>query len=786
MPPVRPESAPVEEKASTATPPTGESPAEHQLTEAWQTILKRKWLILAFALMGTAYGFYKGSTQPRLYDASSTIELHSGSANEYRIGSSSAGGEGSTSRISTQLAILRSDSLLLTVARNLNLANDPDFMDGGKPGAPFRNIDDPVIRLIVVGSLQASIGVQAIPKTDLLQISCTQSSARLAAEIPNRLVHDYIQRSFQSRNDASKRVTDFYSDQLGSLKQEVETSQARLIDLQKQLGALGFDPSLNEYTSALTDLNRAVDASELARINAEIHYDSVVATGGNLGSSQPFPSPSVPATGAPSNSASTTPGPTDTPSTPTTSITSGNAVVGLRNQIDTDRISLAQLTAPGGLGPNHPKVLALKEEIAELQTQMIEAQKRNITEAKQGYVAARSGEEHTRAALESEKGEAFKLRDKLVEFTLRQREFEANRTLYEGLQTRLRTAAVQAGLESTEIDIVDPAVPPLGPSLRPRSSFLTMNTFAMLLLGVIVAFVLEALDTSLRSVSQVEAVTGLPTLALVPRTRRAPDHDSQSVVMQNVVALSSPKSQFAESFRALRTSLLLSVAGHQPRTILLSSSTPAEGKTTVSINLACILAQSNVRVLLIDADLRRPTIHHRLGLQGRVGLTSVLTGSTTFEEAVQKLADVPTLDVLVSGPVPPFPTEMLSSETMHALLERCRGIYTHIIIDSPPLLSVTDSVVLAQEADAVVMVVRYGKSTKTTVRRARDLLARANAGIAGIVLNAIDLTSPEYRTYHGDYSYGGYASHGNTPVDWRTRSSSFLADQETGPKGGRS
>ena len=157
-----------------------------------------------------------------------------------------------------------------------------------------------------------------------------------------------------------------------------------------------------------------------------------------------------------------------------------------------------------------------------------------------------------------------------------------------------------------------------------------------------------------------------------------------------------------------------------------------------------MLAQRNVRVLLIDADLRRPTVHHRLGLNGKVGLTSVLTGAVTLEQAVQHIPEVPNLDVLVSGPVPPFPTEMLGSENMRQLLEHARGTYTHIVMDSPPLLSVTDSVVLARDADAIVLILRYGKPSKQAVRRARDLLVRSGARVTGIAINAVDLDSPEY------------------------------------------
>ena len=178
-----------------------------------------------------------------------------------------------------------------------------------------------------------------------------------------------------------------------------------------------------------------------------------------------------------------------------------------------------------------------------------------------------------------------------------------------------------------------------------------------------------------------------------------------------------------------------------------------------------MLAQRDTRVLLIDSDLRRPTVHHRFGLVGKTGLTTVLNGTMTLENAVQHVPEIPNLDILPSGPVPPFPTEMLGSEVMVQLLQHCAEIYSHIVIDSPPILSVTDGVILARHADAVVLVVRHGKSSKHVVRRARDLLARAGAPITGIVLNAVDLSSPEY---YGYYGYSGFTYYGVDSTGWET------------------
>jgi polysaccharide biosynthesis transport protein len=717
----------------------GHSPADTSLSEALLTVRKRKYIIGAIALLGLIWGFYKGTTQPRLYQAYGTIEIRTGSSNQFRVSGNGGYGNASTS-LPTQVAIIKSDTVLLTVARDLDLPNNAAFTGYNGPSRHL-SLDDLNIRQSTLNSMNADIVVTVVPKTDLVTISCSTLDPKLSADIVNRLIHEFIQRSLQSSFEATQRVSDFLSLQLRDLKQQVENAQEQVIDLQKRIGVLGFDPQHNEIQSTLDDLTRAAGAAQINRIQQQSRFQTLThmnpdSLDGSIGSQVGGGLPS--------------------------------ALPALRSQREQLVAQQAELSVT--LLPKNPQMKALQAQIDELGKQIGEEENRLLDQAQQAYVAARDDEAQTRAALEAEKAEAYKLRDALVEYTLRSRDFESNRALYEGLAQRLRTAGIEAGLESTEIDIIDNAVPPVSPSLRSRTSMMLIDLLVMLTLGVVVAFVIESLDTGIRTVAQIESISGLPSLALIPRIRRtAADVTAQTPVQRNLGVIRNPMSQFAEAFRALRTSLLLSVAGREPQVVLLTSATPTEGKTTVAMNLACVFAQRDVRVLLIDADLRRPTVHHRFSINGKVGLSSVLTGGATLEQAVQQIPEVPKLDVLVSGPVPPFPTEMLGSEAMRQLIAQCRGIYTHIVLDSPPLLSITDSVVLARESDAVVLVVRQGKSNKHAVRRARDLLMRAGSRVTGTVLNAVDLNSPEYYAYYGYSGYSGYASAGVDSKGWESK-----------------
>jgi polysaccharide biosynthesis transport protein len=270
-------------------------------------------------------------------------------------------------------------------------------------------------------------------------------------------------------------------------------------------------------------------------------------------------------------------------------------------------------------------------------------------------------------------------------------------------------------------------------------------------------------------------ISGLASLGMIPlgsKSAREGAHPKRLVIASSkeaveLVTQARPQSQMAESYRALRTSLLLSNLGAPPKVIMVTSALPQEGKSTTSINCAVVLAQKGVRVLLIDADLRRPSIHKTLGMGPRSGLSNVLTGSTTLEQAITRSTILPNLQILPAGTPPPNPAELLASTNMRDVLNQLREQFDHIVVDTPPSLSVTDAVVLSPRADAVVLVIRSGQTTKQSLRRARNILGQVNAKVIGVLLNAVDLSSPDYYYY---YEYQGkyaryYRDGGETSED---------------------
>ena len=650
------------------------------------------------------------------------------------------------SDLDTEVKILRSDLLALQVIKQLKLDRRPEFGGGGEtPSANSLGMttdvldpNSPRISGLLAG-FRGSLRVVLQPNTRIIEIRYVSPNKELAAAIVNTLVSTYIEQNFKTKFESTMQTSDWLSKQLVDLQMKVETSQEKLVRYQKEHSILGIDEKQNIITEKLDELNKALTAAESDRMQKESLYrltqggdEEVVASASSVDESSGASSPSA-------------------------------LLEKLRVQKADLKIQVADLGTQ--FGPSYPKVAELNNQLKEVDVQIqAEAHKLGLRIRDQ-YRAAVQRESMLRDAMEKQKQQANQLNESAIEYSLLRRDVETNRTLYEGLLEKLKEAGVTAGLRSNNIKVVDIARIPLAPSEPNIPRNLTFALLLGLTSGIGLAFLLENLDNSVRTPEQAQAIAALPALGMIPlgSKRNADEVKGRLAVASSreaveLVTQSRPQSQMAESYRALRTSLLLSSLGAPPKVILVTSAMPQEGKTTTSINTAVVLAQKGVRVLLIDADLRRPGIHKALGMGPRSGLSNVLTGSADIEQAITRSPLIPSLSILPAGTPPPNPAELLASTNTRDLIDSLRHEFDHIVIDTPPTLSVTDAVVLSTRADAVVLVIRSGRTTKQALRRARELLLRVNARVTGILLNAVDLSSPDYYYYYeyqGKYG-GGY------------------------------
>jgi polysaccharide biosynthesis transport protein len=718
-------------------------PQDSALREYLRVLIKRKFTVL-FCLVGifTLVAVATLKTTP-IYVAGGRIAVNkvdSGLVNFKDSGGGLALDYYDPTDLDTEVRILQSDLLALQVIRQLNLDKRPEFggTSASSPNlAPDSLQADSSRTSALLGAFKGSLRVALIPNTRIIDIHYRSPNPELAAQVVNTLASTYVEQNFKTKFESTMQASDWLSKQLVDLQMKVETSQEKLVKYQKQHEILGIDEKQNITTAKLDELNKELTSAESDRMQKESVYRLLQS-------------------GDPDVIASASPG---GESSGGSTSNSGSALLdNLRTRQAELKIQIAELSTQ--FGPSYPKVAQLNNQVKQIDIELQAEMKKMAGHVRSQYMTALHREGMLRDALNRQKQEANKLNESAIEYSLLKRDVESNRQLYEGLLEKLKEAGVTAGLRSNNFRIVDAARVPMSPSEPDIPRNLAFAFVLGLTSGVGLAFLLENLDNTVRTPEQAQIISMLPSLGMIPQgsrnhldtsgPKRLTVASSKEAV--ELVTQSRPQSQMAESYRALRTSLLLSSLGAPPKVILITSALPQEGKTTTSINTSIVLAQKGVRVLLIDADLRRPGVHKTLGMGPRSGLSNVLTGSATLQQTIVRSPSLANLFVLPAGTPPPNPAELLASSNMRDVLEELRGQYDHIIIDTPPTLSVTDAVVLSTRADAVVLVIRSGQTTKGALRRSRDILMQVNAKVTGVLLNAVDLTSPDYYYY---YEYQG-------------------------------
>jgi len=711
---------------------------ESPLLHYWRILKKRRWTVAATLVIIFALSVITTLNTTRLYQATSKVAIFPESQNV--LGFKDFGNSPLDYQydviLETQAAILRSDALAMKVIEAMHLDENPTF--AGATGAHAENSvrvssmqPDPARAAGLLGAFRGGLSVQLIPNSRLVQISYTHPDPRLATEIANALVRTFVEENFRTKYESVTQTSVWLSTELADLQMKVQTSEEKLVRYQKDHSILGVDEKQNIVTAKLDELNKELTGAQTDRIQKQSNYRLAEA-----GDPAAF--------------------------TKTSREGASTMLERLREKEAELNTQYAQATTQ--FGPGYPKVAELNNQLKQVRTEITNAQTRMQNEIHDEYLAAVQRENLLTTAFEQQKREANRLNESAIEYSVLKRDAEANRQLYQDLLQRLKEAGVSAGLRSSNIRVVDVARTPTYPIKPNVPRNIEIGLLLGLACGIGLAFVLESLDTSIRNMEQVSAISTLPALGTIPLqlSKNGLSRKRLSTVSVNIeksespalVTYVRPKSEAAEAYRALRTSILLSSFGAPPKVILVTSALPQEGKTTISANSALVLAQRGSRVLLIDADLRRPGIDKLFGLRSRGGLSSVISGVDKIEDVIVPFERVPNLWIMPAGPIPPQPAELLGSSVMKDHITRWRNEFDHIIIDTPPCLSVTDAVVLTPEADRVILVARSGKTTKAALRRACDLLLQVNARIMGIVLNALDLRSGDayYYTYGNLYA----------------------------------
>ena len=690
--------------------------------------LIRRNLILIIAILAIAVAIAVAVTMldtPR-YTAETSVQINDQTdevlGDELEQQSSSAAAPWDVERfLNTQLDILQSRGLAKRVARKLNLYESDAFLDAMEVERGEDQMPRSVREQLVIGLLRANFSVNLPRETRIARLTFESADPQVAAEVANTFSEEFIQANLQRRYDSSDYAREFVAEQLAEARARLEDSERELNAYARQAGLIrmrsptsedGSESSANSVTAAsLSQLNRAANEAQAERVAAEARWRAE--------SAQPLMSSSA--------------------------VLSNPTVQSLMAQRGRVEGELAVQRAR--YLDSHPAVVELQDQLESINAEIRTVAQSVRNSIRADYTAANAAESSLSQQVGQLEGATLAEQDRSVRYNTLAREADTNRSIYEGLLNRYRELNASAGIAASNVSVIDRAEPPSSPS----SPNLLMNLLAALLLGggaaAAIVFLRDQLDDAIRVPEDVENKASLPLLGVIPYS----DDDDPDSELQD------PKSPVSEAYNSLRGSLLYATREGLPPIMLVTSSQPSEGKTTTSFAIAGSLARMGKRVVLIDADLRRPSAHRRLGLPNTRGLSSLLTSADPAASAIQA-SQYENLSVITSGPIPPSPTELLTSPRIAALLEELRESFDVVMLDSPPVLGLADAPVLSALADGVIFVIEADRSRRGMLKTALRRLRAMDPILLGAVLTKFDPSkaSNKYSEYYG-YEYYRYA-----------------------------
>lgn len=744
--------------------PAGEREPAPDLLSTWWVLRKRCWTLLSILAVLLAVVLVGTLKQKPLYRAKAMLEIEQENPDIVTVQQLFQIENASDTYLETQYRILESNSLARRVVDELGLDRLPEFSRPEfrfwartEPPTAAPQIfavgtaavrRDPVAYQQALDTFRQRLAIAPIKRSRLVGVSFESEVPALAARVVNRLAANYVELNFERRWQATQKASEWLSQELRAMKAGLEKSEEQLQNYARANGLLFLESETGNPESIVNErllqLQQELTRAQTDRFAKESLY--------RLAQTDDY---------------SALPGVFD-------------------NKLMQDlTVQLAELRraharAATTFSADYPALKQLQNQIEEIERLLGQERARAAARIANDYQAAVRRETLLRRAFEEQQRQAERVAERSVQYNILKREVETNKELYEGLLQRLKEAGLSAGLKASHVRVVDPAQPPEKPARPNLVVNLLLGLALGLGLGIGAVFLQEHFDNSLKSSEDVERFLQLPVLALVPsldsvngtnvyrgRPRRRlsagslrrPGGPAWHLAIGNGKGLS----KLVEAFRSLRTSVLLSTPEQAPRLLLISSAQPGEGKTTVAINLALSLVQLSQRVLLVDADLRRPCIHKALALGGQGGLVRYLAGQQGWEEIVEP-APVSGLDLILCGPVPPNPAELLSSERMRVLLRQALERYHFVLLDSPPLLNVADARILAALVEGVVLVVQGGTTPRGLAQRAYEHASAVGGNVIGAVLNNLDVRADDYY-YNRYYPYDEDSAEPEPPAE---------------------
>ncbi len=693
----------------------------------WLIILKHRWTVLiALSLVFLTALVATVLTTP-IYRATTTLEIDRDTMKVVNVQGMAASVDSTFDDFyKTQYELLRSSSLATRVAKTIDLGADPDFLRAqdismmSKVKGALRHATPPqpghapvkTDSATLGGYVSAGLTIEPISESRLVWIHFDSPSPQLAARIANAVADNFMASNLEHGVNSTAYARQYLEERLAQTKQKLEESESQLVaEAQKQKIFAGTDGS-PLASQTLASLSSQLATVQEQRIRAQARWEQASTASGTA-----LPADML-----------------------------NSSIVGVLRQ---NRASLmAQYQEKlATYKPSFPSMLQLKSQIDELDKQ-IEVEVGNIRKsARSEYESAQSQEAMLRKQLDVVKSEVLDQQNRGIRYTVLKREVDTNRQLYDGLLQRYKEIGVAGGVTTNNMSVVDRASVPSAPFKPNLKLNLLIATVFGLALGVALALLFEYLDDTLKNSEEVERHLGLVVLGMIPKL-------SDMTPRQ---ALENPRSAFAEAYRSVRTALQFSTAAGVPRTLLVTSTVPGEGKSTTALSLAQNFTQLGKRVLLIDADLRNPSMHRTLGLENDKGLSNCLAGAAKPQDVIHAQQEL--LDVMTSGPLPPNPAELLSGPKMLALLTVAVSKYDQVIIDGPPTMGIADAPLLSHIAKGTLLIVDAGRTRRDMARGAVKRLRSAHAHLIGALLTKCDARKGAYGYYSG-YAYEYYYAYG--------------------------